>query len=206
MTLPSSTENSGAGNPLQTDTVPAGREYPVVKIAGSDGHIIGTKPDYILNFAPAANAANRILGDIWNGSASGIMRVRGVWFSPTYTAITGAAIDWILGRTTAIGTGGTAVTFAPMDTANPAVISGMSARANPTGGATAGTELFRAYTLNEETSAAFQIFATINQLPQINERLYEVVLRPGEGFAVRQSAVANAVGLTGFMAAVTIDN
>lgn len=194
----------GSGAAVATHAA-GGKEHQVVMVAGADGHVIGSRPDFLLWFAPATNAANRILGDIYNTTATPI-RIRGVWIVPTNTAITGASIDWIVGRTTAAGTGGTSVTPAPMDTAGTIWPAGATARANPTGGATAGTLLFNSYGFNEETNAGHILLAYQNQLPQLGDRVMEIVLRQNEGMAVRQSATATAVGLTGMLVLAAFDN
>ncbi|NJC06521.1 hypothetical protein GGQ97_002314 [Sphingomonas kaistensis] len=204
MTLPASSETLGTGGVIATSTV-GGKEYQVVMSAGADGHIVGSRPDFFLSFAAAANAANRILGDVYNTGTVPI-RIRGLWLAPTMTAITGASIDWIVGRTTAVGTGGTSVTPAPLDTSGGSWPAAATARANPTGGATAGTALFPFFTLNEETNAAFGMVPLVNLMPQLGDRVIEVVLRQNEGLAVRQSATANAVGLTGMLMLATFDN
>jgi hypothetical protein len=204
LALPGSSETIASGGVIATHTI-GGKEYPVEMAAGPDGHIIGSRPDFLLWFAPAANAANRILGDVFNTGTVPI-RIRGIWIIPTNTAVTGAAIDWVIGRTTAIGTGGAAVTPAPLDTTSGSWPAAATARANPTGGATAGTPLFNVYSFNEETNAGIILLPYQNQLPQLGDRMLEVVLRQNEGMAVRQSATANTVGLTGVLMLAAFDN
>ncbi len=204
MTLPGSSETMSGGGTGATHTI-NGKEYPVEMLAGADGHIIGSRPDFLINFTPAANAANRILGDLYNTGAVPI-RVRGIWIIPTMTTIAGAAIDWIIGRTTAVGTGGVAVTPVPMDTAGGAWPAAATARSNPTAGATAGVVFTSCYTMNEETMSYLGLLQFQNQLPQLGDRTHEIVIRQNEGMAIRQSAVANAVGLTGALLLATFDN
>lgn len=204
MTLAGSSETVASGGTIATHTV-GGKEHQVNMLAGPDGHLIGSRPEHLLWFTPAANAANRILGDVFNTGTVPI-RIRGLWIVPTMTAVTGAPIDWIIGRTTAVGTGGTAVTPTPMNTTDPTWPAAATARANPTAGATAGTEFFRTYALNEETNASFGLLPYTNQLPQLGDRTMEIVLNQNQGFAVRQSATANTVGLTGMLLLATFDN
>jgi hypothetical protein len=203
MTLPASSATAAGGDILPTVTV-SGKEYPVVMNAGFDGHVIGSRPDFLLYFTPATNAVNRILADVFNTGTVPI-RIRGLWLQPTFTAITGAAITWNVGRTSAAGTGGTAVTPAPLDTAGGSWPAAATARANPASGATAGTSLFNFDHLNEETNAAFGMVPLVNLLPQLGDRVLEVVLRQNEGLAVRQTAGAT-VGLTGVLMLATFDN
>jgi hypothetical protein len=206
MTKPATSALSGGGEALATAALPGiTPEVPVVALVDGSGHLIGSRPDFLLWFTPAANAANRIVGDIYNTGTVPI-RIRGIWLAPTMTAVTGAPIDWTIGRTTAIGTGGTAVTPAHLDTTQGTWPAACTARASPTAGATAGVKLFDFFTLNEETSAAFGLVPLVNLLPQLGDRVLEIVLNQNQGFAVRQSATANIVGLTGMLVLATYDN
>lgn len=204
MSLPTDSATVSGGDVIATQSVNS-KEYQVAMLAGGDGHIIGSRPDFLLNFVAAANAANHILGDVYNTGTVPI-RIRGIWIIPTMTAITGASIDWIVGRTTAAGTGGTTVTPNIAETGAGTWPAAATARANPTGGATAGSTLFPIFTLNEETSAAFGILPYMNQFPQLGDRVFELVLKQNEGVAVRQSATTTAVGLTGMLMLATYDN
>lgn len=203
MTLPASSETLGTGGVIATSTV-SGKEYQVVMGAGADGHVIGSRPDYLLYFTPATNAVNRILGDVFN-TAAVKLRIRGLWLQPTFTAITGAAIEWAVQRTSTIGTGGTGVTPTPLDTTGSGWPVAGTARANPTGGATSSVEYFRFAHINEETNAAFGMVPLVNLLPQLGDRVVEVVLNQNEGLTVRQISGA-AVGLTGMLMLATFDN
>lgn len=203
MTLATTTATASDGSLMATHPV-ASKEHQVMMVAGADGHIVGSRPDFLLYFTPATNAVGRILGDIYNTGTVPI-RVRGLWLQPTFTAITGAAIQWRVERTTAVGTGGTSVTPAPMDTTAGSWPAASTARANPTAGATSGTLLFDFHHINEETNAAFGMVPLVNLLPQLGDRVCEIVLQQNQGMAVRQIAGA-AVGLTGFMMLATFDN
>ncbi len=205
MTVPNSTQPFGNGDQGATHTV-GGREVQAATLVDGSGHVVGSRPDFLLYFTPAANTANRILGDVFNTGTVPI-RIRGLWLQPTMTAVTGAQISWIVQRTSAIGTGGVAVSSGVLDTTGGAWPAAATARANPTGGATAvAPNLFEFFALNEETNAAFGMVPLVNLLPQLGDRVTEVVLRQNEGFAVRQSAIANAVGLTGMLILATFDN
>ncbi len=130
MTLPASSETLGTGGIIATSTVNS-KEYQVVMNAGADGHVIGSRPDFILSFPVGTNAANRILGDVYNTGTVPI-RIRGLWLIPNMAAVTGAPIDWIVGRTTAIGTGGATVTPSPLDTNGASWPAAATARSSPT--------------------------------------------------------------------------
>lgn len=206
MTKPTTSANTSAGESLATAAL-AGitPEVQVFARVDSDGHLVGSRPDFLMWFPPVANAANKIVGDVFNTGTVPI-RIRGLWMIPNMAAVTGAPIDWIVGRTTAVGTGGSGVTPAPMDTSFGSWPAAATARSGPTAGATAGTVLFNIYTLNEETNAAFGLLPYTNMLPQLGDRVLEVVLNQNQGIAVRQSATANAVGSTGMLMLATYDN
>jgi hypothetical protein len=193
------------GDVLATHSDGNGKEMQVVALAGSDGHLIGSRPDFLLYAAPAANASGRTLVDLFNTGTVPI-RVRGVWAVPTFTAITGAQIGWAIDRTNSAGTGGTGITPAPLDTAGGTWPAAATSRANPTGGAATVSKFFDFYTLNEETNAAFGMLPLVNLLPQLGDRVCEIVLRQNEGMAVKQLAIANAVGLTGALLLASFDN
>lgn len=170
------------------------REYPVVVLADYLGHLIGSRDDYMAYYVPGTNAANRTVAELWNGSASGVVRVRGLWVIPNQAAIAGAAVQFDFNRTTAAGTAGTAVTPNPLDTNAAALATGIAARHSST--VTAGTLLFSSYQFNEETNAANGLAQYQNQLPQMGDRVAEIVLRPSQGLLVKQIG-ANTVGATG---------
>jgi hypothetical protein len=206
MTKPTGTAVTSGGDTMATATL-AGvtGEVQAVIPTGPDGYLIGSRPDYLLWFPPTANAANKIIGDVYNTGTVPI-RIRGLWMVPNMAAVTGAPIDWIVGRTSAVGTGGTGVTPAQLDTNQGSWPAAATARSAPTGGATASTVLFNIYTLNEETNAAFGLLPYTNMLPQLGDRVIEIVLNQNQGMAVRQSATANTVGSTGMLLLATYDD
>lgn len=203
MSLAGTSATIPGGDIIATHTVNS-KEHQVNMLAGADGHILGSRPDYLFYFTPAANANNRIVGDLFNTGTVPI-RIRGLWIIPTMTAITGAPIGWTIDRTNAIGTGGTAVTGIAANTTETAWPAAGTARTSPTGGATTASKLFEAYTLNEETNAAFGMLPLVNLFPQLGDRVFEVVCNQNQGIAVKQ-IVNNAVGLTGMLMLATFDN
>jgi hypothetical protein len=203
MTAANSTQPFPNGDQAATHTL-LSKEHQAAVLVDASGHVIGSRPDFLLWFAPAANSTNRILGDVFNTGTVPI-RIRGIWLQPTFTAITGAQIGWGVGRTSAVGTAGTAVTPQELDTAGSDWPAAATARANPTGGATEAARFFDYYTFNEETNAGFAMVPNVNLLPQLGDRVMEIVLNQNQGLAVRQT-VANAVGLTGMMMLATFDN
>ena len=115
-------------------------------------------------------------------------------------AVTGVvAVDLFLTRTSAVGTGGTAATaegtdlaaatFTAVDNSQPIILSQLSARLTPTGGATAGAILAYRSLFSEETNAG--------TYTQVNLVSSQVLVRPGTGIRVVQGSVAS-VGNIGF--------
>lgn len=173
-----------------------GKEHQVVMVADYLGHLIGSRDDFMAYYPPQTNAANRTVAELWNGSAAGVVRVRGVWVIPNQAAVAGAAVQFDFNRTTAAGTAGTAVTPNPLDLSAAALTAGIAARYNST--VTAGTLLFSAYHFNEETNAGNVLSQYQNQLPQMGDRVAEIVLRPSQGMLIKQIG-ANTVAATGAM-------
>lgn len=181
------------------------KHHPVVILADADGHIVNSREDWLVFFTPATNAANRRVGDLFNADAAAIARVRGAWVIPTSTAITGVAVEFILSRTSAVGTGGTAMTPRPLDTSFAALDADITARAGATGGATVVYEYFRQYHINEETNAATALTQHQNLLPSsIGNRVAELVLRQNQGAMIQQGG-SGTVGLTGALMYFTVE-
>ena len=177
----------------------------MVVMAEADGHIVNSKDDWFVWFTPATNAASRSVGDLFNADATAIVRVRGVWIVHTVTAITGVAMGFDLNKTSAVGTGGTAMTPRPLDSAFAALDSDITARAGATGGATLAHQLLAAYLINEETNAYTGLAQHQNLLPSsIGNRVAEIVLRQNQGIQVKQHA-AGTVGLTGALMYFTVE-
>jgi hypothetical protein len=205
MTLAGSSETGVGGGTIATSTV-GGKEHQVVMQARADGHIIGSRPDYMVMFPAAANAANRAMGAIFNASADKILRVRGIWLIPTQTVIVGAAMQYDINKiNTAPTTGAVARTPRPLDSANVAAnFTSISFVDSYTAGGALVHQWFPVYLYNEETAPPVGMIAYMNQLPVLGDTIMEIVLRQNEGVEVKQ--IAGAVGLTGVLMAFTIDN
>jgi len=119
-------------------------------------------------------------------------------------AVTGAlAVNLHLHKTTAVGTGGTAATVqgtvntaATISSVTPdpgALPAGLTARLEPTGGATIGAWLAQTSVFPEETNAGTYVEKWLHQNNQ-----EPIVLTQGEGLKVIQGVVAS-VGNLGFM-------
>lgn len=204
MSLPGSSETVSTGGVIATQTV-SGKEYQVIMQARADGHVIGSRPDYLVNFPAAANAVNRELAEIFNAHASTVIRIRGIWIIPTQTAITGAQQAFDVNKISAVGTTGlTAVTPRAMDTSNTHALTSITFGYNSSAGATLNHLWFPVFLFNEETSAPVGLIAYQNQLPLLGDSVMEIVLRQNEGIQVKQTV--GTVGLTGCLMAFTVDN
>lgn len=204
MSLPGSSETLGTGGIIATQTV-SSKEYQVVMQARADGHVMGSRPDYLVNFPAATNTATRELAQIFNAHASTVIRVRGIWIIPTQTAITGAQQAWDINKISAVGTTGlTTVTPRAMDSANTHALTSVTFGYNSTAGGTLAHLWFPVFLFNEETAAPNGLIAYQNQLPTLGDTVCEIVLRQNEGVQVKSTV--GAVGLTGCLMQFTVDN
>lgn len=217
MTLPSGAlrrQGDASGSDLALITI-QGKDYPVVVMAGPGGHLEGSLPTYTLAIPPQAVGASKLHFDLFNGSAAGVVKVRGIWVivaqDVAVTGLVSVRMDWL--RTSAVGTGGTAAAYngsaiapniVPKDTSNAALPAGLTARAAPTGGATSAAWLFPTYHQTEETSMAGAVSQWENVLPNPERGEQELTLRPGFGLKGVQGAVAG-VGTLGFLASFTVE-
>lgn len=198
---------SGSGATIATHLT-GGKEHQVVMIAQADGDI-GGNATYRLIVPPQAVGANKVMADLFNASGSGfrIKVLSAFCFVNLDTAVTGTVgIQMSLTRTSAVGTGGTAATndgttltapnIARLDTTYAALPAQVTARAAPTGGATAGAVLGTRYMFTEETNAGAAVGAALGCEFVRNEGA-KVIVREGEGLRFVQGAVAS-VGSIGF--------
>lgn len=205
----------GSGATVATHNPGDGKEYQVVMVAGDKGHIHGSKPSYLLWIPPQAAAASKIYFDLYNATGSGkTIEVNGIWpISKSDVAVTGAvSIEASLIRTSAVGTGGTAITtstsaatagIAKKDPNNAALPAQITARLVPTGGATAEALLLVSYIFPEETNAATLLQQYQNILPAVNEETQAIMLPEGYGICVKQGSVAS-VNSFGWLADFTV--
>jgi hypothetical protein len=188
---------AGTGPSVATHAPGDGKEYQVVMLADESGHLVQTLPTYSFFIKVSAGAGAKDHFDIFNAAGSGkILEIRGLWLMPQIsgTAVTGAiSPDFDFYRTSAVGTGGTVVSYkaatfpsiSPMDTANANLPAQLTMRAAPTGGATIAEALFTAYVTQEETQAGAQLGQWFNTLPDtaVGQRY---TAREGQGFKLRQ--------------------
>jgi hypothetical protein len=163
---------------------------------------------YKLFVPKQAVGANLVYFDFFNTATSGL--TINLW--SVVPVVSGAvavagvvAVDLLLTRTSAVGTGGTAATaegsditaatFSGVDNSQPVLLTQISARLTPTGGATAGAILGYRSVFSEETNAG--TYTPVDLVNSPTQGFKAVTIRPGTGFRVIQGAVAS-VGNIGF--------
>lgn len=209
------TVTPGSGASVATHLA-GGKEHQVVMIAADSGHIIGSNDTYFYNIPSTVHvaAANTVMWDLWNGSSTAVVRVVSIRQIPNITtAVTGVVFDWLLQRTTAIGTGGTAQTPWVPDTAQTALDANVTLRLKPTGGATAGTTLFNYSLSSEETNTATIQIASRGGLELVPQSLtggltggvqHGIKLNPSQGLRCVQ-VTNSAAGNTGWFITITVE-
>lgn len=212
MSLPTSQVpiTAGSGTNVATQTI-SSKEYQVVMLAGDKGHLMGTKPSYMLFIPVQAVGASKIYFDIFNATGTGKkLEFQGMWaIVKTDVAVTGTlGVELQVSRTSAIGTGGTAAVypstsftaagFTPKDSTNAALPAGVTARLVPTGGATVSAAIWQNYIFTEETNVSSQISQFYNLFPVNTMDSQTFTLNENEGIRVAQGTVAS-VGSIGFL-------
>ncbi len=182
------------------------KEHQVIMMADSRGNLEGTVSTYSLIIPPTqTSAVDKIHFDLWNGSGSNIIRIRGVWVIPNVNINSGASVGtWVdLYRTSSVGTGGTTATYGgivstaatinPKDTTNPALPAGISARLAPAGGAAQAQWLdFTMLAVDDGQLPAYMngySWSNLIKEPQRGEQ--SIVLNPSEGFSIITRTHAN---------------
>jgi hypothetical protein len=203
----------GSGATIATHLV-SSKEYQVIMQAGSDGQIIGSKDTYVYNIPSQVHVAvaNTIHWDLFNADAALLVRVMSIRHIPDMvTAVaTGVAFAWKLARTTAVGTGGSALTAWLPDTSQTALDADITARSKPTGGATEGTILKNYGLHGEETNTGTVVCASLGGLQLVpnglstsnNER--GILLRQNQGLRCVQ-ITNSALGYSGWEIVITVE-
>jgi hypothetical protein len=149
--------------------------------------------------------ANTVHWDMFNADATVIVRVLSIRQIPNITtAVTGVVFDWLLERTTAVGTGGSTLTAWLADTSDTVLDADITARSKPTGGATQSTDLFNYSISSEETNTATITVASQGGLELVPPHLLPdyggkgIVLRQNQGLRCVQVTNSNA-GNTGWL-------
>jgi hypothetical protein len=212
MALPGSSEVAGSGGTFATETI-SGKEYQVFQQAFPDGHLWGSKAQWAAMLPSQVHvaAANTVHWDLFNADAAVVVRVISILQIPNVTtAVTGVVFDWALQRTTAVGTGGSAITPWSVDLNDAALDSDITCRSKPAGGATASTTLRNYSISSEETAAATIHVASLGGLELVPAPLWPVNL--GKGIVLRQNQglrcvqVTNSVqGNTGWLITFTVE-
>lgn len=206
-----SATTGGSGDVIATHDPGNSKEYQVVMLAGDKGHIMGTKPSYML-FIPVIGAgASKIFFDLFNASGTGKkIEIQGLWaVVKTDVAVSGTVgVEIQVARTSAIGTGGTAASYpstsfttpgiTPKDTNNAALPAGITARSVPTGGASVAAAMWQNYLFTEETNVSSQVTQFFNLFPVTTMDSQTFTLNEGEGIRVAQGTVAST-GSIGFL-------
>jgi hypothetical protein len=189
----------------------ASKFHPLVGLIDADGHIQGTAPAYQLVQTPRTTTGVAAdFFDLFNATGSGkIIRLRKLFPILEITAASAIVptFRFDLIRTSAVGTGGTAAAFesASAPTAGNCGISRLStadastlpaqitARALPTGGATAAHYFFPIHLQSEETNPSTTLVQGINIYPELPfDQAYE--LQEGQGFKVRGITATASTG------------
>jgi hypothetical protein len=217
------TLNAGSGGDVCASDDISGVKYQRIKLihgadGTNDGDVSTTNPLPIVTysknpvyrlFIPAqAAGANKVMFDLFNATGSGkIMKVKSVRaIKDGSVAVTGSlSVKLYLTFTTTVGTGGTAATengttltspaISEHDSNNAALPSGVTSRAAPSGGATAGRVIAERHVFTEETSSAGYEHPEF-LMPQGLD-VQPLIVRENEGIRVVQGSVAS-VGNIGF--------
>lgn len=201
---------AGTGTTIATHLANS-KEHQVVILADEGGNIIGSKDTYYFNIPSQVhvNTANTVHWDLFNASATKVVRITSVKQMPNITtAVTGIVFDWKLARTTAIGTGGTAQTAWLPDLSQTALDANVTLRTKPTGGATEGV-ILRNYSLSsEETNTGTIQIASQAGLELVADELkksdHGIVLRQNQGIRCVQ-ITSSAAGNTGWFIGFTVE-
>jgi hypothetical protein len=154
---------------------------------------------YAYNIASTVHvaSANTVMWDMFNADAALVVRVLSIRQIPNVTtAVTGVVFDWLLERTTAVGTGGTGQTAWLADLNDTALDADITCRLKPSGGATQSTDLFNYSLSSEETSAATIQIASQGGLELVPLPLQPMAVQAGKGIVLRQNQGIRCVQIT----------
>lgn len=190
-----------------------GAEQQAFVQTDESGHIIGSKPVYAANIPSQVHvaAANSVHWDLFNADPALVVRILSILQIPNVTtAVVGIVFDWLLERTTAVGTGGTVITPWLADLGDAALDADITCRSKPTGGATQGIDL-RTYSISsEETTPATIQLASQGGLELVPQAMLPgmngkgIVLRQNQGIRCVQITNSNA-GNTGWLITFSVE-
>lgn len=158
---------------------------------------MGDHPIYVA-YIPAqvhVAAANTVHWDLFNADATVIVRVVSILQIPKIdAAVTGIWLNWLLERTTAVGTGGSAITPWLPDLSQTALDADVTCRSKPTGGATASTDLTDYWLNADETDVNAARLSADGGKELVPESLRP--LKGGQGIVLRQNQGIRLVQVT----------
>jgi len=185
----------GSGATVATTNPGDGKEYQVVMLAGRSGHLLGTKPTYIVQTPFQALAQNKHHITVFNTSGSNaVVTIQAIMAQKNFAAVTGVAwqldMNWITAEN---GTpGGTLLTAKKYRQTNGAVPSQIAFRAAPTGAPTEDASIFQfsQFLHSEETNVAAQVKESLTIWPPGQVPVYaewqDLTLDEGQGFTLKQ--------------------
>lgn len=181
------TVTPGTGATVATHLA-SSKEYQVVMVANPDGHLLGSIPTYSAwSGSVAVSAANTVLWHLFNASGSGkILKVRKIFVQPSQAVNALGAQTWRVAKTSAVGTtGNTAITIQKHDSADSTLPAQVTCARAYTAGGTETFTLFEIPLSVEETLPAVGLTPYFNLLPTDGEAVTDIILREGEGLAVK---------------------
>lgn len=159
-----------------------------------------SKPTYILSTGEITAGASKVYADLFNDVTSGHkVYISGIYIKPkSDVAVSGVVSPRFNFHLTAnIGSSGqnvgyastsaTAASITPLDSKQPAIPTGLTARTQPGAGATPLARLLSVFAMSEETNAD----VTAQQYRNVLKQGAEIVLNPGEGLVIKQGTVAS---------------
>lgn len=223
MALPTSTIpiTSGAGTITAAELV-SSKYYGTPMLAGPAGHVLGTRPSFIIIVPPVAGTvatANKVHFDMFNAAGSGnTVEVHGIYANINTDVAMAQALGLRLDifRTSTVGTGGTAIGNEQTSVTNtisaidPADVGGLpaqiTARVAPTGGATIQAFIGQTYLTTEEVSTNFNYFTQWQNLVRYEqmEDVDNLTLPEGYGLKIIQGPVVVSSPNLGFRVVFTL--
>jgi hypothetical protein len=192
-----------------TPAAPVATDYLPVRLTDGTNFVSNPATYHLYQMPRVTTAAATDLFDLFNASGSGkTMRVVGIY--PVINVTAASAIvpsfEFSVIKTSAVGTGGTGHTFegaaAPatglinisrVDDGDATLPAQVTARAIPTGGATASKFMFDVWLLTEETNSATYQLQGINFVP-LGQEMKEIVIPQGQGIKIRQITPTASTG------------
>lgn len=197
----------GSGDTTAGFTV-GSANFQAMVLAGPGGHMLGSRPTYLVQTPASVQAQNKHHLTIWNGAGSGVeLTVLALMAQKNMAAVTG--VPWeldIIGITAENGTpGGTLLTVKKLALANPSLPAQVVCRngpANPTENAV--NMNFVKWLHSEETNVAAQLQEALPIWPPdcftgFGDR-QELTLAEGQGITVKQ--ITSTVVATYYFAAL----